>query len=69
MKKLIINDDEEEVEFGACTIDSRYTFITVRATDNYIVLLPTDLLKVRDWINERVRELQFQGHLADHLGD
>jgi hypothetical protein len=32
-------------------------------------LTPENLLKVRDWINERCRELQFQGHLPDHLAD
>ncbi len=36
---------------------------------NNVFLSPTDVLIVRDWFDERVRRLVFEGQLSEHLGD
>ena len=47
----------------------KHTRIDVYGEES-VWLPPSELLQLRDWINERVRELQFQGYLPDsHIGD
>jgi hypothetical protein len=47
----------------------RFTMVEVSASDDYYVLLPEDVVNVRNWFDERVRQLIFEGHLSEHLGD
>ena len=71
MKQLVIEDNEEQLILTAPSRnDSSYVVMKLKARDSFFVLLPEHLLQIRDWINERCRELQFQGYLPDqHLGD
>jgi hypothetical protein len=73
MKQLLLADGNEKLWItSGGTTDNKFTCINIQTkhADDFFVLLPQDLLQVRDWINERCRELQFHGHLPDnHLGD
>ena len=63
----------DKVEFSALQADtSPLTHLTVDESTRLTVtavLGAEDVVKLRDWLNERVRELIFFGHLDSHLGD
>jgi hypothetical protein len=67
MNLLRVEDGEEKITLYG--LNGKFTHIAVDALENTFVMLPEQVVQVRDWFDERVRQLIFEGHLSEHLGD
>jgi len=68
MKPLLIYTEDKTLIFD--TIDDSVGIVPHSDEKPLkFILTPLQMLRVREWINERVRRLIFEGKMNEHLGD